>query len=138
MEARLDAIANGEEKWVPMLKEFYTPFEKDLKKAEGVEHVAVAVEFANKICPTDAGQLVIRHSKFGKFLACNNFPECTYKESYTEDTGILCPKDKGNVVLKKTRKGRTFFGCSNYPNCDFAVWKKEDILKPKEPATPAN
>jgi len=138
MEARLDAIANGEEKWVPMLKEFYAPFDKDLKKAEGAEHVAVAVEFANKICPTDAGQLVIRHSKFGKFLACNNFPECTYKESYTEDTGILCPKDKGNVVLKKTRKGRTFFGCSNYPNCDFAVWKKEDILKPKEPTTPAN
>lgn len=138
MEARLDAIANGEEKWVPMLKEFYAPFDKDLKNAERAEHVAVAVEFANKICPTDGGQLVIRHSKFGKFLACNNFPECTYKESYTEDTGILCPKDKGNVVLKKTRKGRTFFGCSKYPNCDFAVWKKEDILKPKESTTSAN
>lgn len=129
MEDKLDEIANGNEKWVPMLKDFYGPFEKEVKKAEGSDHVAVAVEYANKKCPQDGGEMVIRHSKFGKFIACNNFPECTYKESFTEGTEFLCPKDKGDIIIKKTRKGRPFFGCSNYPNCTFAVWKKEDLLK---------
>jgi DNA topoisomerase-1 len=85
------------------------------------------------MCPTDNGRLIIRQSRYGKFLACENFPNCRFTESLLETLDIPCPKDGGKIVMKRTRKGRTFFGCSNYPNCDFAVWKKEDIEKSQTP-----
>lgn len=129
LEDKLDEIANGKLQWVPMMKDFYVPFEKELEKAEGAERVKVESEYSDKICPKDGGRLVIRQSRFGKFLACENFPECDYKQSYAEETNLTCPKDGGTVVVKKTRKGRIFYGCSNYPNCNFAAWKKEDVLK---------
>ncbi len=132
LEDKLDEIANGKLQWVPMMKEFYTPFEKELEKAEGSDRVKVAVEYAGKDCPKDKGKLVIRQSRFGKFLACENFPECDYKESYSEDTGLICPDDGGNVITRKTRKGRIFYGCANYPKCTFAAWKKEDVIKANE------
>jgi len=132
LEDKLDEIANGNMKWIPMMKEFYAPFEKALVKAEGAEHVKVEAEYAGKECPKDKGRLVIRQSRFGKFLACENFPECDYKESYSEETGLICPDDGGKVIVRKTRKGRIFYGCANYPDCKFAVWKKEDVIKANE------
>lgn len=129
LEDKLDEIANGKLEWKPMMKEFYTPFEKELEKAEGAEHVKVEAEYSDKICPKDGGRLVIRQSRFGKFLACENFPECNYKESFAEDTNLVCPDDGGKVIVRRTRKGRIFYGCSNYPNCKFAAWKKEDVIK---------
>lgn len=134
MEDKLDEIANGKQEWKPMLKDFYKPFEEKLKKAEDAEGIKIELEYSDKLCPKDNGRLIIRQSRFGKFLACENFPECRFTESITEELDIPCPKDGGKIVQKKTRKGRTFFGCSNYPNCDFAVWKKEDI-KPAEETT---
>ena len=132
LEEELDEIAEGKLKWQNVLKEFYTPFEKQLKDAENAEGVKIEVEYSDRMCPTDNGRLVVRQSKYGKFLACENFPECRFTESLTETLDIPCPKDGGKIVMKRTRKGRTFYGCSNYPNCDFAVWKKEDIIKPSE------
>lgn len=132
LEDKLDEIANGNMKWIPMMKEFYAPFEKALVKAEGAEHVKVEAEYAGKECPKDKGRLVIRQSRFGKFLACENFPECDYKESYSEETGLICPDDGGKIIVRKTRKGRIFYGCANYPNCKFAAWKKEDVIKANE------
>lgn len=132
LEDKLDEIANGNLKWIPMMKEFYTPFEKELEKAENADRIKVEAEYAGKQCPKDNGRLVIRQSRFGKFLACENFPECDYKESYSEETGLKCPNDGGNVIIRKTRKGRIFYGCANYPNCKFAAWKKEDVLKANE------
>jgi len=130
LEDKLDEIANGKMEWVPMMKEFYAPFEKDLEKAEGAERVKVEPEYAaGKICPKDGGRLVIRQSRFGKFIACENFPECDYKESFSEDTNLNCPEDGGKIIVRRTRKGRIFYGCSNYPNCKFAAWKKEDVVK---------
>lgn len=129
MEGKLDEIAEGKLEWVPMLKEFYQPFEKDLAKAEDAEKIEILPEYSEKMCPKDNGRLIIRQSRFGKFLSCENFPTCDYKESLKEETEYACPKDGGKVVVKRTRKGRTFFGCGNYPTCDFAVWKKEDLLK---------
>lgn len=129
MEEELDQIAEGKIKWQPMLKEFYEPFEKQLKKAEDAEGVKIELEYSDRLCPKDGGRLIFRQSKFGKFLACENFPECRFTESVTETLDIPCPKDGGRIIMKRTRKGRTFYGCSNYPNCDFAVWKKEDVLK---------
>jgi len=135
MEEELDEIAEGKIKWQPMIKEFYTPFAKQLKAAENAEGVKIEIEYSDRMCPKDNGRLLFRQSKFGKFLACENFPECRFTESVTETLDIPCPKDGGRIVMKRTRKGRTFYGCSNYPNCDFAVWKKEEVLKPTEPPT---
>lgn len=137
MEDRLDAIADGKEKWKPMIKEFYKPFEEQLKKAENADRIEIEPEYSDKMCPKDNGRLVVRQSRFGKFLSCEKFPECDYKESLSVDSGYICPKDEGKVIMKRTRKGRTFFGCGNYPNCDFAVWKKEQLAKEAKPATPA-
>ena len=130
LEEELDEIAEGKLKWQNVLKDFYEPFEKQLKKAEDAEGVKIEIEYSDRLCPKDNGRLIVRQSRFGKFLACENFPECRFTESITETLDIPCPKDGGKIVMKRTRKGRTFYGCSNYPNCDFAVWKKEDIITP--------
>lgn len=135
LEEELDEIAEGKLKWQDVFKEFFIPFEKQLKKAEEAEGVKIEVEYSDRMCPKDNGRLIVRQSRYGKFLACENFPECRFTESLTETLDIPCPKDGGKIVMKRTRKGRTFYGCSNYPNCDFAVWKKEDIQKPTEAPT---
>ncbi len=128
MEDSLDEIAHGKREWAPMMKDFYTPFEKKLVEVEGAERVAIAVEQTGEKCPEcKIGDVIIRTGRFGKFLSCSRFPECKFTAPFVEKTGLKCPKDGGDVVIKKTRKGRKFFGCSNYPKCDFAAWKIEDI-----------
>ena len=130
MEEELDNIAEGKLQWTKVLKDFYTPFEKQIKMAEGLDKITVAPETTGEKCPECEGDIVIRHSKFGKFYACNNFPKCTYKKTFHQETGMTCPKDNGKVIIKRTKRGRMFFGCANYPKCDFAAWKKEDIPTP--------
>ncbi len=130
MEEELDEVAEGKLKWPDVIREFYEPFEKQLIKAGDAEGVKIELEYSDRLCPTDGGRLIVRQSRYGKFLACENFPNCRFTESLTEQIDIPCPKDGGKIVTKRTKKGRTFYGCSNYPNCDFAVWKKEEILKP--------
>ncbi len=129
MEDDLDEIANGEKGWIAMMKDFYTPFEKQLVEVEKADRVKIAVEELDEKCPECGSALVIRHGKFGKFVSCSTFPACKFTKPLVEETDILCPKDGGRVIIKKTRKGRKFYGCSNYPNCDFAAWKLEDIKK---------
>jgi DNA topoisomerase I len=130
MENELDQIASGEKQWAPMMKAFYTPFEKKLEKVGGAERVKIAVEETDEKCPKcDKGNLIIRTGRFGKFLACSKFPDCKFTKPFVEETGLKCPKDGGQIVIKKTRKGRKFYGCSNYPDCTFAAWKLEDIKK---------
>ena len=137
LEEELDEIAEGKLKWQKVLKDFYIPFEKQLKVAENAEGIVIEVEYSDRMCPTDNGRLLVRQSKYGKFLACENFPECRFTESITETLDVPCPKDGGKILMKRTKKGRTFYGCGNYPNCEFAVWKKEDVIKPVE-TPPAN
>ena len=127
MEDHLDSIAHGEKEWVPMIRDFYTPFEKKLTEVEGAERVKIAVEQTDEKCPTCGSQLVIRTGRFGKFISCSTFPECKFTKPFVEKTNFKCPKDGGDVIIKKTRRGRKFFGCSNYPKCDFAAWNLEDI-----------
>jgi DNA topoisomerase-1 len=130
MEDKLDSIANGETQWVPMIKEFYKPFEEDLGKAEGEEKIEVKVETTGEKCPEcKEGDLVVRKSRYGKFIACSRYPECKYTRNIEPDIEVTCPKDGGKVVMKRTKKGRTFFGCANYPKCDFAVWTKQQLMK---------
>jgi DNA topoisomerase I len=129
MEDDLDKIASGEKRWVPMMKDFYTPFEKKLVEVEGAERIKIAVEETSEKCPLCQAGLVIRTGRFGKFLACSTFPKCKFTKAFVEETGFKCPKDDGRIIVKKTKKGRKFYGCSNYPACTFAAWKLEDIKK---------
>ena len=130
MEANLDAIANGESQWVPVVREFYTPFEKDLNNAyDKADKVKVAEEVIDEKCPDCGSPLVIRMGRFGKFVACSTFPACKYTRQFAQKLDMKCPKCGGDIVIKKTRRGKTFYGCSNYPKCTFAAWKKEDIKK---------
>ncbi len=139
MEDGLDEIASGKKKWAPIIKDFYGPFEKKLKEVEGSERVKIAVEETDELCPKCGSKLVVRTGKFGKFLSCSSFPKCDFSKAFVEETNLACPKcktrldlpeeKKGKIIIKKTRRGRKFFGCSNYPACDFAAWRIEDIKK---------
>jgi DNA topoisomerase-1 len=132
MEDELDQIASGEKQWSSVIKEFYTPFAKTLEKVGEAARVKIEVEKTDEICPQDGGHLIIRIGRFGKFLACENFPNCKFTKPLVQETNLICPKDGGKIVFKKTKKGRRFYGCSNYPKCDFAAWKVEDIKNPKK------
>ena len=125
MEADLDRIASGDEEWVEVIREFYIPFEQDVKQAEEkMPEMKVELEPIGRACPKCGHDLVLRWGRYGKFISCSNFPECRHTEPWLEKIGVACPKDGGEVVERKTRKGRTFYGCSNYPECDFTSWKK--------------
>jgi DNA topoisomerase-1 len=125
MEEDLDKIASGEMLWTDAIREFYEPFAVDVKKAQAEMPVTKSgPEPIGRACPTCGKELVIRYGRFGKFISCSGFPECRYTEPWLEKIGVFCPKDHGDLVERKTRKGRTFFGCMNYPNCDFTSWKK--------------
>jgi DNA topoisomerase-1 len=78
-------------------------------------------------CPQCGNPLVIKLSKYGKFLACSNFPQCRFTKNILEKVGIPCPRCGGDIIVRRTKRGKQFYGCSNYPKCTFAAWKKEDI-----------
>jgi DNA topoisomerase-1 len=130
MEEDLDKIADGDMTWTDAIREFYTPFAEDVKKAQAEMPVTKSgPEPIGRNCPECGKELVIRYGRFGKFISCSGFPECRYTEPWLEKIGVLCPTDHGELVERKTRKGRTFFGCINYPNCEFTSWKRP-IAKP--------
>jgi DNA topoisomerase-1 len=127
MEEELDEIAEGGKKWVPVIKEFYEPFEKNLKRKEKeIKKADIAHEATDKTCPKCGAPILIRLGRFGKFYACSKFPECKYTESLKENQlGIKCPKCKeGNITQKRTKKRKIFYGCSSWPKCEFALWDK--------------
>ena len=125
MEEDLDKIAEGKAQWVDVMEEFYTPFSEDVKKAQAdMPVVKSGPELLGRPCPECGRDLVIRYGRYGKFISCSGFPECRYTEPWLEKIGVACPKDGGEIVERKTRKGRVFYGCLNYPGCDFTSWKK--------------
>ena len=125
MEDGLDEIANGKKEWVPVIRDFYVPFNTKLIGVSRVaERVSVEVEVTDEKCPNCGAPLVIRTGRFGKFLSCSRFPDCKFTKPYVKDAGFACPKCGAPVVIKKSKKGRTFFGCSKWPACDFATWRK--------------
>ena len=125
MEQDLDMIASGQAEWAEVVNEFYHPFKADIDKAQAEMPVTKSgPEPIGRQCPEDGGELVIRYGRFGKFISCANFPKCRYTEPWLEKIGVKCPTDGGELAERKTRKGRTFYGCVNYPNCDFTSWKK--------------
>jgi DNA topoisomerase-1 len=125
MEDDLDKIANGEKDWVKTLREFYLPFKANLDKKYKEIKGAGILEKTDKKCPKCGAQLVVRVSKYGRFLACSNYPKCKYTFDLENSTGIPCPKcKKGEIMKRKSKKGKIFWGCSNYPKCDFVLWSE--------------
>ncbi|OQY48126.1 MAG: DNA topoisomerase I [Anaerolineaceae bacterium 4572_78] len=126
MEEDLDKIAWGEKEWVPILHEFYTPFEKAVKIAEEkMPEMKVTDTLFGEKCEKCGHELVIKTGRFGKFIACSNFPECRYTRPFVQKLGMTCPKcEQGDVVGRRTKKGRVFYGCNRYPDCDWTSWKK--------------
>ena len=125
METELDNVANGTENWVKVMKEFYGPFKAELDHAqEHADKIEIKEEVTDVICDKCGAHMVIKEGRYGKFLACPNYPECKNTKPYFEKTGGICPKCGGDLVKRKSKKGRTFYGCSNYPTCDFVTWDK--------------
>lgn len=127
MEQDLDKIEHGDEKWVELLDSFYGDFDKTLKKAkadmEGVK-IQLKEDETDIICENCGRKMVVKVGRYGKFIACPGFPECKNIKKYLKEIGVKCPKCDGQVIVRKTRKGRDFYGCSNYPNCDFVSWNE--------------
>ncbi|MGE5371371.1 MAG: type I DNA topoisomerase [Solirubrobacterales bacterium] len=125
MEENLDQIEEGELAWQKIIEEFYGPFSVRLESAlEHVEKVVIQDEPAGKDCPKCGTPMVIKMGRFGKFAACPAFPNCRHTESIKETAGVPCPQCGGDIVVLKTKTGRRFFGCANYPECDFRSWNK--------------
>ena len=123
MEEDLDKIAEGKKKWVPVLWEFYTPFEKNLKQKYKEVEKQKPIEKTDKKCPECGAPLLIRFGRFGKFYGCSGFPKCKYTAPIEKSLGIKCPRcKKGEIIEKKTKKGKTFYACNQWPKCDFALW----------------
>ena len=125
MEDELDDIAKGKRQWKLTIRAFYEPFEKKLMDVEkNAQKVKMVVEFAGKKCPNCGKDLIVRIGKYGKFLACSGFPDCKHTESLEEKVAAICPEDGGDIVIRHTRRGKTFYGCKNWPGCKFASWNK--------------
>ncbi len=127
MEENLDEVEHGKEEWVELLDEFYSDFDKTLKKAkeemEGVK-LQLKEDQTDIICDKCGRQMVVKVGRYGKFIACPGYPECKNVLKFVQKTGVKCPKCDGDVIVKHTKKKRVFYGCSNYPNCDFVSWNE--------------
>jgi DNA topoisomerase I len=136
MEEELDEIADGQKEWTEVCSEFYGPFSKNLEnKYSEVKNKETVAEKTDKICPECASPLVIKFGRFGKFYACSAFPKCKHTEAMESKTlGIKCPKCKiGDIIEKRSKRGKVFYGCNKFPKCDFALWDKPILGENGEP-----
>lgn len=126
LELDLDKIADGIENWNEVICRFYNGFSKDVKKAENeLEKVEIKKEYTGESCPNCKSPLLYKLGKFGKFIACSNFPECRYTQALLKKIGVKCPVCKKFEILeRKSKKGKLFYGCENYPNCEYVSWDK--------------
>lgn len=125
MEALLDGVEMGTVKWKTIISNFYPDLDEAVKTAEKeLEEVTIADEVSDEVCELCGRQMVIKYGPHGRFLACPGFPECRNTKPYFEKIGVECPKCGKDIVLKKTKKGRKYYGCIGNPECDFMVWQK--------------
>ncbi len=125
MENNLDEVEHGEKNWVSTLREFYDDFSKTLKQAEEAmdgKRVKVPDEETDVVCELCGRNMVIKYSKYGKFLACPGFPECKNTKKIVTETDGSCPRCGKKMLLKKSKKGRSFYGCEGFPDCSFMTW----------------
>ena len=125
MEGELDQVEDQKMDWVDVLRDFYGPFEHDLEEAERkLPKLELKDEPTDEICEKCGRPMVIKTGRFGRFISCTGYPECKTTKPILKETGALCPKDGGKVVERRSRRGRTFYGCANYPACDFVSWDR--------------
>ena len=126
METELDMVEEGKERWKDIIARFYPDFAESVRVAEEtLEKIQMQVEETDEICELCGSNMVIRHGRFGKFMACKNYPECKNTKPILERIGIKCPVCKdGDVIVRKTKKGRDFYGCSRFPECRFVSWNR--------------
>ncbi len=123
MEEKLDTIEDGNTPWVSVLEEFYADFEPVLKAAESIDKIKLQEEVTDVICEKCGRNMVVKSSRYGKFLACPGFPECKNAKPLTvEVSGVVCPECGGKVLQKKSKKGKTYYGCEKNPSCGFMTW----------------
>ena len=124
MENKLDEVASGSEDFIKLLSDFYTPFQDELKKRKLDTSVIDVEEEIDEKCPKCGAKLVIRYSKFGKFMACSRYPNCKFTKPFLYFIpGRFCPEDKGRMVVRFTKNRKKFYGCENYPKCKYSAWK---------------
>lgn len=131
MEDDLDHVEDGKEDWVKVLANFYTSFEKRLEVAEEeMKEVELQDEISDELCEKCGKHLVYKMGRFGKFLACSGFPDCRNTKPIVKDIGVTCPKcHEGKIIERRSKKGRYFYGCDQYPGCDYVSWDKP-VSKP--------
>ena len=123
LENKLDEVEEGKYQWKEIIKGFYKEFQKELEKAEEeIDEIEIKDEVTDVICEKCGKNLVIKTGRYGKFMACPGFPECKNTKPIIEKIGVKCPKCDGDVIKRKSKKGRQFYGCSEYPDCDFISW----------------
>jgi Topoisomerase IA len=134
MENELDAVEDGDKAWKAVMEDFYSSFEGVLKKAEeSIGDVEVPEEVSDIQCDKCGRYMVVKHGRFGKFLACPGFPECRNTKPIVEEAGVECPICKGKVLIKKTKKGKKYIGCERNPECSFMSW---DMPSPNKETCP--
>lgn len=126
MEHKLDDVEVGQENWQKIIDSFYQPFKVELEKAEeGMEKIQIKDEPAGFACEVCGHDMVIKLGRFGKFYACSNFPDCRHTKAITKEIGVTCPTcHQGQIIERKTKKNRIFYGCDRYPECEFTAWDK--------------
>lgn len=125
MEERLDMVEEGQEEWKQIIRDFYPGFKQEVENAtEELEKVDIKDEVTDVLCEKCGRNMVIKYGRYGKFLACPGFPECHNAKAFFEDAGVPCPHCGGKVQIKKTKKGRIYFGCEHHPDCEFMSWNK--------------
>ena len=130
MEGLLDGVAEGTVKWKTVIENFYPDLDEAVKQAEkDLEKVKIADEETDEVCENCGRKMVIKYGPHGKFLACPGFPDCHNTKPYYEKIGVLCPKCGKEIVVKKTKKGRKYYGCLGNPECDFMSWQKPSAKK---------
>lgn len=125
MENKLDDIEEGSVEWKAVVAETYAPLKEAIEEAaKNIEKINMDIE-TDEICETCGDNMVIKHGRFGKFMACKHYPECKTTKPIVNKVGVKCPKcNEGEIILRKSKKGKAFYGCSRYPECDFISWNK--------------
>lgn len=125
MEEQLDQVEEGNIDWKEIIGKFYSPFQKKLEYAEEeIGQIEIGDEESEEICEKCGRKMVYKMGRFGRFLACPGFPECRNAKPILKGIGVKCLECGGEIVERKGKKGRTFYGCSNYPKCEYVSWDK--------------
>ncbi|MCR5742667.1 MAG: type I DNA topoisomerase [Lachnospiraceae bacterium] len=133
LESLLDAVSEGQMEWKDVVRNFYPDLDEAVKQAEEeLEKVEIKDEVSDVVCEKCGRLMVIKYGPHGKFLACPGYPECKNTKTYLEKIGVKCPKCGKDIVIRKTRKDRRYYGCIDYPNCDYMTWQRP---KPEDEST---